>query len=70
MRPDGSWLQFAEDQAMFYPMLEIAKGKYAVMSKPLYVYNIATKNSDNKQNLIRLLKDELIIRRKTMLKSD
>src|SRR3989344_2634209 len=70
LRPDGSWLQFAEDQAMFYPMLEIAKGKYAVMSKPLYVYNIATKNSDNKQNLIRLLKDELIIRRKTMLKSD
>ena len=63
-RPDGSWLQFAEDQAILYPMLEMANGHFKVIKKPLYVYNVATKNSDVKVNLINLLKDELIIRKK------
>lgn len=64
LRPDGSWLQFAEDQALFYPMLEMANGSYSVIKKPLYVYNIATMHSDVKSNTLALLKDELIIRKK------
>lgn len=64
LRPDGSWLQFAEDQAMFFPMLEMANGRYTVIKKPLYAYNIATKHSDVKLNTPKLLKDELITRKK------
>jgi len=64
-RPDGSWLEFAEDQAMFFPMLEMVNERYRVIKKPLYVYNVTTKHSDIKLNLIKLLKDELIIRKKT-----
>ena len=64
LRPDGSWLQFAEDQATFYPMSEMANGRYKVIKKPLYVYNVATKHSDEKGNLVGLLRDELIIRKK------
>jgi len=64
LRPDGSWLEFAEDQAMFFPMLEMANGSYKVIKKPLSVYNLETKKSDVKINTITLLKDELIIRKK------
>jgi len=64
LRPDGSWLEFAEDQAMFLPMLEMANGRFQVIKKPLYAYNVASKHSDTKRNLIKLLKDELIIRKK------
>ena len=64
LRYDGSWLEFAEDQAMFFPMLEMANGRYKVIKKPLYAYHVGAKQSDIKQNLIKLLKDELIIRKK------
>lgn len=64
LRPNGSWLQFAEDQAIFYPMLEMAAGRYKVIKIPLYVYNVSTKHSDEKENLIGLLRDELIVRKK------
>jgi len=63
-RPDGNWLEFAEDQAFFFPMLEMANGNFGVINKPLYVYNTATEQSDKKINLMELLKDELIIRKK------
>ena len=64
LRPNGSWLQFAEDQAIFYPMLEMAAGRYSVLNQPIYVYNTGTNNSDAKRNFWGLLKDELIIRKK------
>ncbi|OGV91470.1 hypothetical protein A2783_01550 [Microgenomates group bacterium RIFCSPHIGHO2_01_FULL_45_11] len=64
LRPDGTWLQFAEDQALFYPMLEMARGRYKVIKKPLYAHNTTTKLSDAKINLTQLLKDELIIRKR------
>lgn len=60
----GKWLRFAEDQAMFFPMLEMAHGRYGVIDKPVYVYNIDNPHSDLNNNLIDLLKDELTIRRK------
>lgn len=63
-RPDGSWLQFAEDQAIFYPLLEMSNGKYHVFKKPLSVYNNASNISDLKINTFGLLRDELIIRKK------
>jgi glycosyltransferase involved in cell wall biosynthesis len=64
LRPDGKWLRFAEDQAFFYPMLELSNGNIGRISKPLYAYNTATIHADNKINLNELLKDELTIRRK------
>jgi len=64
LRPDGSWLQFAEDQAMFYPMLEMAGGNFLSLKKPVYVHNFDYKYSDLKANLYPLVKDELIIRKK------
>lgn len=64
LRPDGAWLKFAEDLAMFYPMLEMAAGRFKVIKKPLYAYNVAAQHADIKENLIKLLKDELIIRKK------
>jgi len=60
----GTWLRFAEDQAIFFPLLEMARGRFGVIEKPIYVYNMATYNSDDKKNLLGLLRDELIIRRK------
>lgn len=64
LKPDGSWLRYPEDQAMFYPMLEMAKGRFKVITKPLYVYNIKTKHSIVSENLLGTLQDELIIRKK------
>jgi hypothetical protein len=64
LRPDKSWLRFAEDQAIFFPLLEMAEGNFEVIKKPIYVYNVATDLSDVKTNYLKLLKDELIIRRK------
>lgn len=60
----GNFLKFAEDQAMFYPMLEMSKGNYKCIKKPLYVYNTININSDIKKNIFRLLKDEILIRMK------
>lgn len=66
LRPDGTWLQFAEDQAIMYPLLEMAQGRFKVLKQPLYVYAFDHENSDENQHLIELLKDELIVRRKTI----
>jgi hypothetical protein len=64
LRPDGSWLEFAEDQAIFYPMLEMAGENFVTIKKPIYVHNFEHKNSDIKRNLLGLVKDELVIRKK------
>lgn len=64
-RPDGTWLQYPEDMAMFFPMLEMAHWRYRVICDPLYVYNIATQKSVAKIHTQDLIADELVIRRKT-----
>lgn len=64
LRPDGSWIQFAEDQAMFYPMLEMGAEYGLTIKKPLSVYNISSPNNDIKRDPLMLIRDELIIRRK------
>lgn len=64
-RPVGTWLQCCEDMAMFFPMLEMAHGRYRVIRDPLYGYNVATQKSDVKMHTQQLVADELIIRRKT-----
>lgn len=64
LRPDGTWLRFAEDQAIFYPLLEMAGGNFETIKKPIYVHRFEHQNSDLKANLVGLVKDELIIRRK------
>lgn len=64
LRPNGSWLRFAEDQAILYPILEMAAGRYEVIKKPVYIYNTGSSNSDAKRNFWGLIKDELIIRKK------
>jgi glycosyltransferase involved in cell wall biosynthesis len=61
-RPDRTWLKFAEDQAYYYPMLEMVGRNFGVINKPLYVYNIFTEMADIKVNTDELLKDELLIR--------
>lgn len=64
LKPDGSWINFAEDQAIYYPMLEMANGNFKVITNPIYVYNLANSNSDINSNLVGLLKDELLVRKK------
>jgi len=60
----GNWLKFPEDMIMFFPMLEASRGRYKVIKKPLYVYNISNPLSDADKNRIELLKGELTVRRK------
>lgn len=67
--PKGRWLRFAQDQAIFFPMLEMAHRNVRLIKKPLYVYNIATPHRDVEVNTVGLLRDELTIRRKTIYKS-
>lgn len=62
---NGKWLRFAEDMALFFPMLEkIKPSEYKVLKNPLYVYNQNNPHADVVENTIPLLKDELEIRTK------
>lgn len=63
LRPDGSWIRFCEDQAIFYPLLEMSSGNYQVISDLLYSYNIKTLYSDSKINQTERLFDEVAILR-------
>jgi glycosyltransferase involved in cell wall biosynthesis len=60
----GDWLQYCEDQAIFFPLLEMYFTKCGVVSQPLSVYNVENPNSDSKIELISSLNDELEIRGK------
>ncbi len=60
----GKWLRFAEDQAIFFPMLEKVGDNYQVIKKSLYVYNSANVHADVVENTISLIKDEIEIRKK------
>jgi len=64
LSPSGKWLRFAEDQAIFFPMLEeIDSSKYTVINIPIYVYNIENLHSDIRENTLMLLNDEILIRK-------
>ncbi len=65
-RSDGSWLRFAEDQSVFFPLLEMNIEGLLVIKKPLYIYNASNTKSDVKINTLALLRDELEIRRKNI----
>jgi glycosyltransferase involved in cell wall biosynthesis len=64
LRDDGSWIKYAEDLAIFFPILEMAGHYCKVINTPLYVYNRSGKQHDDTQNTYSLIKDELLIRKK------
>jgi glycosyltransferase involved in cell wall biosynthesis len=61
LRPNGTWLKTCEDEAMFLPMLEMAKGRYSVISDVLYTYNAQNYRSDSFASLGDHLFDELSV---------
>jgi len=63
-RPNGDWLRFCEDQAFFFPMLEMAHGKYSVLNQDVYNYRVEYAESDYTLNLKEKFFDELCIRLK------
>ncbi len=63
LRPDGSWQRTCEDEAMFFPMLEMAHGRYEVLTEAMYVYNRENAYNDEKVDRAELLFDEAWIRR-------
>lgn len=66
---NGKWLRFAEDHAIFYPMLEMAIKNLVINKIPLYVYNITNTHRDVNENTFGVLRDELTIRKKIPYKS-
>jgi glycosyltransferase involved in cell wall biosynthesis len=62
-RENKTWLSFCEDQAIFFPLLEMYATRCGVLTDPLTIYNESNPNSDKIQSTIELLKDELEIRR-------
>ncbi|MBW7944011.1 glycosyltransferase family 2 protein [Patescibacteria group bacterium] len=63
-RPDGTWLHFCEDQAIFFSLFEMFPERYAVCPLPLSVYNQANPAADIKRYRLETLRDEIEIRRK------
>lgn len=63
-RADGSWLEYCEDMAIYFPMLEMAGSHCHVINTPLYCYNTYTPLSDVTLHPFALYKDELEIRKK------
>ena len=68
LRPDQTWIEMCEDQAMFLPMLEISEGQYQIITNALSAYNQANPLSDHKIYRIKQLIDEVIILKKPVLK--
>jgi glycosyltransferase involved in cell wall biosynthesis len=68
LRPDGSWLQFCEDQAILYPLFEMARGRYTVIEEVLSVYNRSHRWSDDILHVQQMARDEIQIREKYSLK--
>jgi len=60
----GNWLKYCLDLASYLPMLEMAKGRYKVLKKPLYAYNIGSQNTNIKINPYEFVREDLIIRKK------
>ncbi len=61
---NNQWLSYAEDQAMYYPMLEMAGHKSQAVKEILYVYNISNPYRVRMQQPLKQAYSELIIRRK------
>lgn len=62
-RADGSWLQYCEDQAIFFPLLEMFGHRCICSSQPWSVYNQANPLADVQTARLALLRDEIEIRR-------
>jgi len=67
LKTNGEWIRFCEDQAMFYPMLELCNGNYSVIKEVIYNYNVSNLTNDNKIHQSERLLDEIIIRKKHAL---
>lgn len=61
---EGKFFSMAWDQAMLFPMFEMAGERHAFMNEVLYVYNTTTPINDNKVNPELQRKLEYIIRNK------
>ncbi len=59
---DGSWLRFAQDQALFFPMLEMSGERALRLTQPLATYNASNPRSEARLYLHDELRDELYIR--------
>lgn len=60
----GTWLKYCKDMVYYLPMLEMVKGRYRVINKPLYVYNTVNPKNIIKSDPINTVREELILRRK------
>jgi len=70
LRPNGEWQKCCEDQAIFFPLLEISGGNYKVLDKVLYSYNLSNPLNDAKVNQEDRLLDELLLRKLNPLHSN
>jgi glycosyltransferase involved in cell wall biosynthesis len=64
LRVDKTWIKYVEDQAIYFPMFEMAGERCKNLRKPIYVYNIANKYSITRHDLSGTILEELTIRRK------
>lgn len=60
----GEWLKTCEDQAIFFPLLEMSGGNYEVIKKPIYTHRYMHSKSDHSLNRKLQLFEEKIIRNK------
>lgn len=65
LNDQGDWLKYCEDQAIFFPILEMYPKKVLRIPKLLSVYNLDTTQSDNKTHFYEQIQDEIEIRTKT-----
>lgn len=68
-RLDDSWIHFAEDMAIYLPLLASSQGNYAVLSEPLSVYQAASPHADRLLHPRGRLRDEVLIRKKNYQKN-
>lgn len=61
---NGEWISFCEDLAIYFPMLENTFEKCEVIKEPLYVYNCENRLSDSKVHMQKLIREEIILRKK------
>lgn len=62
----GNWFKTCEDQAMFFPMLEMAGGRYCVENRVLYYYRYNHPEADSRVNRQLQLSEEAFIRKKSL----
>lgn len=62
---NGDFFDVTGDQAVMFPMLEMARGNHRCIDEILYVYNSASPLNDYKIKLLRQMHYEKVIRSKT-----